>query len=1133
MVWTAAYGVQKNIKTKLLNVSLIAGLLLSMIAQSAPFVFGTAKAAPISDRVVINEIFPSPDTGSEWIELHNPTASDVNLAGWTIKDALSYTKNLSGIIAAGGFLTFDVNSFNNSGDTATLSNGASDIDTVLYDDIGNDESWARDYDASPDFEVRSGADVTKNATNGTAPVASNPEISNLRMTVRDASNYAGIVVDFAVNDDFTDAASLTVEIERQDGSKVTKHLSAANVTDLVNDNRNPGADSISGPFPITERTYTEAGSTSWTGTSVDKVWNSATKPTLVTVTVKDSDDNVIATKSTNVLTETSVNYLDIVPAAAPVAHEQAESTVKRDELPTNIFEAFNAIDSSWYFFDDQDGGGPIFPPTSNPAKYDIVANPSASVGNNGAVRLQVVGDERYNIATAQYVGTELSDIAELGFSTYQPSSNSGNNQRAIYAQMEARLTDVDASPMYQGRLVYVPRNNGSVSQDSWQDWEAIASNGTWRWSRATWPDGDTAATKTWSQIIAQYPDAKITGQVLFRAGEPYSEGFTGYIDNIYLATTAKNVKYNFELNISDTTPPSVSTITAPGARQWFNGSSTVNSWTASTDDESGVAGYQVKYEFVGRSTAYRDLTGTSRTQSFTGTYQGPITISVRAKDNAGNWSAFSKPVTYNYDSVAPTTDIHVGPVVDGKFTVSGSATDNLALNRVYVQLVSRSQNIRCGGTTINLIPNGANADWSKEYNIASLTQTGHPSVSCVEGEYAAHVAVVDRAGNTSSAGWTDNFLVDSTKPLGTITYAGGSEVAGVRYVKSIDELSFTGSFTDNIGLERTSYVVWKVDSNFKNRQGFCGNWHVRGGTNQPLSGTSANVTGSVKDCAPTATWEDGYYEIGHRVYDAVGNYLGMSKPTLKFVIDSAAPVWQLNPVHQLPSDQTQITVGSPILMQWSTATDSNGVKYYYNVSAVNGDTTGNDNRLVNPFYIPFGPFSNPELNATGTALGTYWWQVKACDDLDNCTAWTNPWQGSVIEAASENTEINGGESEDEEANPPTDTNGDNDTADDGEQDGQGLLGDTDSNETDNFPISFANAGNQEDGNAETVAGASTDVPVINEFASAGNTLGAVAANDAAGCSKILGLCWYYWPPIVVAILTGGYYLYSRRETKGA
>ena len=230
--------------------------------------------------------------------------------------------------------------------------------------------------------------------------------------------------------------------------------------------------------------------------------------------------------------------------------------------------------------------------------------------------------------------------------------------------------------------------------------------------------------------------------------------------------------------IYDATAPEAPQVTAPGARQFIKGSSTLNSWTAANDD-NGIKNYEVKYQFEGRPTAFRTVSSTSRTQTFTGSYQGPITISVRAQDTAGNWSEFGSEVTYNYDSITPVTTINAPTgVVNGTFTVNGSASDNIQLNRVYVQLVNRDENKRYGGTTINLIPEGSSAEWSREYNANS---DGLP-----DGTYAAHVSVVDRAGNTSSAGWTDNFVVDSTAPDASIvTPSDNSTVSGTVSIQGI------------------------------------------------------------------------------------------------------------------------------------------------------------------------------------------------------------------------------------------------------------------------------------------------------------------------------------------------------------
>lgn len=227
--------------------------------------------------------------------------------------------------------------------------------------------------------------------------------------------------------------------------------------------------------------------------------------------------------------------------------------------------------------------------------------------------------------------------------------------------------------------------------------------------------------------------------------------------------------------VVDNTAPTAPVITTPGVRQWFNSSPILNEWSKAFDS-NGIYHYQVAYnygdghEFGGVNTCpgvnipgavgyvgCRDVDSLSRNHVPETNEQGKVTVWVRAVDNAGNVGPWSAPVYYYYDHESPITDIKISSVEDGKFTVSGHATDNEALNRVHVQLVHRESSTRHGGVTINLIPEGKSANWTVSYDAAKLP----------EGTYAAHVSVVDRAGNHSYAGWTENFLVE--KDATTVT----------------------------------------------------------------------------------------------------------------------------------------------------------------------------------------------------------------------------------------------------------------------------------------------------------------------------------------------------------------------------
>jgi len=234
-------------------------------------------------------------------------------------------------------------------------------------------------------------------------------------------------------------------------------------------------------------------------------------------------------------------------------------------------------------------------------------------------------------------------------------------------------------------------------------------------------------------------------------------------------TVSNTVTWNFTV---ENTAPSVPTIIKPTPRQWFKVIPIQTQWTAATD-ASGINEYEVAYSYddehtFGGSTCpdvaeieglpvsgCRTTSALSRGHTPGLPEQGGVTIWVRAFDNAGNASPWSSSVHYFYDATAPETTL-VTPtgMVGNVFTVNGEASDNLSLNRVYVQLVHRATSQRYGGTTIHL--SGTEQDWSREFNATTL---GLP-----DGEYAAHVAVVDDAGNTASVGWSDNFTLDTMAP---------------------------------------------------------------------------------------------------------------------------------------------------------------------------------------------------------------------------------------------------------------------------------------------------------------------------------------------------------------------------------
>lgn len=97
-----------------------------------------AKVNAVTDHVVINELMPHPSPGPDWVELYNPTNSNVDIGGWVITDSSINTINIpsSTILNAKEFAYYTFsNKLNNGGDTVKVkeSEGStSSIDEKEY-----------------------------------------------------------------------------------------------------------------------------------------------------------------------------------------------------------------------------------------------------------------------------------------------------------------------------------------------------------------------------------------------------------------------------------------------------------------------------------------------------------------------------------------------------------------------------------------------------------------------------------------------------------------------------------------------------------------------------------------------------------------------------------------------------------------------------------------------------------------------------------------------------------------------------------------------------------------------------------------------------------------------------------------
>lgn len=91
---------------------------------------------PKTGDLLINEIFPNPADGSEWIEIINTTDQEIELAGWTIWDGRGKIFDLSTVIAPDDYwlITLTSHKLNNDGDQVQLKFGEEVMDSVTYGD---------------------------------------------------------------------------------------------------------------------------------------------------------------------------------------------------------------------------------------------------------------------------------------------------------------------------------------------------------------------------------------------------------------------------------------------------------------------------------------------------------------------------------------------------------------------------------------------------------------------------------------------------------------------------------------------------------------------------------------------------------------------------------------------------------------------------------------------------------------------------------------------------------------------------------------------------------------------------------------------------------------------------------------
>lgn len=349
--------------------------------------------------------------------------------------------------------------------------------------------------------------------------------------------------------------------------------------------------------------------------------------------------------------------------AATFTTHAADSTVvvTPPSMATSILDVV-ARPTSWLFYNDETD-------VIDNTLGSFIAGPSTPPVGAGSVQISVSGTQRRNLATYRFSGTPLADITTLKFSTYNPSAgNGGSVDRSGYLHFNA---DFNGTDTWQRRLVFVPSLNGTVVQNSWQEWDAIqGGDAKWLYSGDTWPvTGEPGtSTKTWTQVLADYPGVRVRVTDSFlgvRVGEPYADGYTENIDAFKFGTAAGITTFDFDPYVA----PSVPIILSPLHNAIVTASNMDKvDWSDSTGTNTP---FEYQYEAFGDAgySGSLYLSGWLANSEIPtlGTPPGDYYVRVRARDNVGTETAWSNGSTNPHKITViadptPTPDPYTLPV---------------------------------------------------------------------------------------------------------------------------------------------------------------------------------------------------------------------------------------------------------------------------------------------------------------------------------------------------------------------------------------------------------------------------------------------------------------------------------------
>jgi len=182
------------------------------------------------------------------------------------------------------------------------------------------------------------------------------------------------------------------------------------------------------------------------------------------------------------------------------------------------------------------------------------------------------GDEGVQLRSSGFVGTKLSDLTTLSYSTYASASNA-TPPDASQDTFFVLYVDTDGVAGYDDRLFFEPTyssagaGNGNPSPQAdpvlnqWQNWNLLT--GMWYDDNATLASGPGSNAKTWSDLIGALPtgtaitsdDGNGAGGIRISIGQASaSDNFDVNVDNFIVGVSGTDTTYDFEPDSAGVVP---------------------------------------------------------------------------------------------------------------------------------------------------------------------------------------------------------------------------------------------------------------------------------------------------------------------------------------------------------------------------------------------------------------------------------------------------------------------------------------------------------------------------------------------------------------------------------------------------